>query len=142
MLKTEEASLKLAYRGLVKAGLQSIRAAWKFGNTCWDMAESHPRNPNYTQRAMGEVVGLSASRIGDYMALRRIYSTEDAVVERAESTGHYDVTFLIGHSSPSRHKKTNGRHDEYDLVCAVDGSEVACVVCGGKEFDRRYRPHS
>jgi hypothetical protein len=84
--------LQLAYESLVKAGSNSLSAAYRFGQVI--DALSGPGY--YTHRMLGEAIGRSGAMIGVYARLYRSYHSERHLLATADKMGTYDVSVLAG----------------------------------------------
>jgi hypothetical protein len=103
-------SLTLAYKQLVRAGNDSVRAAWRFGQTI----DSH--SDAYTMRQLAESMGRSVGTLNRYHRLFAAYQRPELAVEASEILETYNI----------------------DLVWAL-GSQLKPVEHGRPLAGRRFR---
>jgi len=105
--------LRLAYQGLVKAGNDSVRAAWRFGQALDSFSD------RYTQLALAGALGVSTGCISRYTKLHRAYQRPELALEAAEQLETYNIdiiTALRYQLRPVEHGRAlAGRHWTY--VC-------------------------
>jgi len=82
--------LYTAYANLVKAGKDSLTAAYQFGQVV-DALYGY-----YSYEAMGREIGRSASTVQIYRKLFLHYPHEGALQETAQKLGTFDVSKLAG----------------------------------------------
>lgn len=113
-----------SYGALVKAGKESLSAAYRFGSI---IAALHPY---WTYTAMAEYLGITTSTISKYARLARKFSTESQLLRAAEQMETHDVGILAGLGVPSGHW-----HTEYHCTNCGSGSEAIekLRVAGPKE---------
>jgi transcriptional regulator with XRE-family HTH domain len=108
-------ALRLSYKSLVKAGNDSVRAAWRFGQTLDSFSDS------YTQLQLADGMELSVSTIARYLRLYRAYQRPEQAVEASVQIESYNIDLLVelqnqlapvGHGRPLA-----GRH--WLSVCRV-----------------------
>lgn len=87
-------SLRNGYQALYHAGRGSLSAAYQFGMIVDSLSVT------YTYAGMGDVIGKSAAVPYTYARLYRKYSSEHALLRKAEEMGTYDVGKLAGLSAP------------------------------------------
>lgn len=108
--------LRRSYQNLVKAGHNSVRAAWRFGQTLDSFSDRHT---GYTQAQLAEATGLSTGTVYKYRRFYHLYDTPELAVQASEELETYDIGVLIelhGLSSPVEHgRPLAGRH--YRYVC-------------------------
>lgn len=109
-------TLKRSYANLVKAGHNSVRAAWRFGQTLDSFSDRHT---GYTQAQLADAMGLSIGTIYKYRKFYGSYQTPELAVAASEQLETYDVGVLIAlrdASAPVEHSRPlAGRHWKY--VC-------------------------
>jgi hypothetical protein len=81
------------YGSLVKAGRGSLQAAYAFGQVCDALTRI-----GYSRQNLADAIGKTAPTIAKYLKLFHSYSTEKALLDRAEELGHWDVGILAGTS--------------------------------------------
>ena len=103
--------LRLAYQGLVKAGNDSVRAAWRFGQALDSFTDA------YTQLQLAGALGLSVSTLARYLRLYRAYQRAELALEAAEELETYNIdviTQLQNMLHPVEHgRPLAGRHFRY-----------------------------
>jgi len=108
--------LRRSYANLVKAGHNSVRAAWRFGQTLDSFSDKHT---GYTQLQLAEATGLSTGTIYKYRRFYGLYQSVDLAVQASEELETYDIGVLIelhGQLHPVEHgRPLAGRH--YRYVC-------------------------
>lgn len=117
-------TLKLAYKGLVKAGNDSVRAAWRFGQTLDSFSDS------YTQIQLADAMDLSVSTIARYQRLYRAYQRVEEALEASAQLETYNIdviTELQNMLKPVEHgRPLAGRH--WRSVCRTcHGTDIARV---------------
>ena len=112
-------ALKLAYRSLVKAGDDSVRAAWRFGQTLDSFSDA------YTQLQLADAMGLSVSTIQRYRRLHAAYQRPELALEASRQLETFNIdtiTELQNQLGPVQHgRPMAGRH--YRYVCRNCGSD-------------------
>ena len=103
--------LRKSYANLVKAGHNSVRAAWRFGQTLDSLSDRHT---GYTQEQLATATGLSTGTLYKYRRFHGLYRTPELAVQASEELETYDIGVLIalhGHASPVDHgRPLAGRH--------------------------------
>lgn len=106
-------TLKLAYKSLVKAGENSVRAAWRFGQALDSFSDA------YTQIQLADAMNLSVSTLARYMRLYRSYQRPEEAVEASRVLETFNIDIVTGlkdHLAPVEHgRPLAGRH--YSFVC-------------------------
>lgn len=95
-------SLRMSYGKLVKAGNDSVRAAWRFGQNI----DSH--SDAYTQLQLADAMELSVSTLARYLRLYRAYERPELAVEASAQLETYNIdtlTELAGQLSPVEHAR-------------------------------------
>lgn len=115
--------LRLAYRGLVKAGNDSVRAAWRFGQALDSFTDS------YTQLQLADAMGLSVSTLARYLRLYRAYQRVELALEASAQLETYNIdtiTELQNQLHPVEHgRPLAGRHWRF-----------TCRSCQGHDVGR------
>jgi hypothetical protein len=116
--------LRLAYRGLVKAGKDSVRAAWRFGQAIDSCTDS------YTLLQLAGALGVHPGTVSRYLRLYRAYQRPELALEASEQLETYniDVITALQHMlHPVEHgRPLAGRH--WTSVCRVcHSTDVARV---------------
>jgi hypothetical protein len=100
--------LRLADRGLVKAGNDSVRAAWRFGQALDSFTD------NYTQLQLADAMSLSVSTIARYLRLYRAYQRVEQALEASVQLETFNIdtiTELQNMLNPVQHgRPLAGRH--------------------------------
>lgn len=100
--------LRLAYGSLVKAGSDSVRAAWRFGQALDSVSDS------YTQLQVSDAMGLSVSTIARYLRLYRAYQRPELALAASVQLETYNIdtiTELQDQLAPVEHSRPlAGRH--------------------------------
>jgi hypothetical protein len=94
---------------LVKAGEESLRKAYAFGNVV------NALHGMFSYAQLGEELGRSAAMIGTYARLYRKYSTEQLLLATARAAGTFDVNHLANDGAAVRYA--------YSFVCRNCGSD-------------------
>jgi len=81
------------YSSLVKAGQGSLEAAYAFGQVCDALTRM-----GYTRQNLADAIGKTVPTVAKYLKLFRQYSTERALLDRADELGTYDVGLLAGNT--------------------------------------------
>jgi transcriptional regulator with XRE-family HTH domain len=106
--------LRRSYANLVKAGHNSVRAAWRFGQTLDSLSDKHT---GYTQAQLAEATGISTGTIYKYRKFYGLYQTPELAVQASEELETYDVGILIalfGQTAPPEPgRPLAGRHWRY-----------------------------
>jgi hypothetical protein len=103
-------SLQMAYQQLVRAGNDSVRAAWRFGQTI----DSH--SDSYTRRQLADAMGRSVSTLNRYHRLFAAYQRPELAVEASEILETYNIDLVWALQSqmmPTEHRPTLGRRYRY-----------------------------
>lgn len=103
-------ALQLSYQQLVRAGNDSVRAAWRFGQTIDSFQDG------YTMRELAEAMGRSAGTLNRYHRLFAAYQRPEQAVEASEALGTYNIDLVWGLQSqmmPVEHKTLAGRRFRY-----------------------------
>lgn len=116
-------ALELSYRGLVKAGQDSVRAAWRFGQ-CVDSFTDI-----YTMLQLADAMKLSDATLYRYRRLYLAYQRPELALEAAQELETFNIDTIwqlqrdlhpVKHGRPLR-----GRH-----------WRNTCHSCGGRDIDR------
>lgn len=103
--------LRAAKQGLVKAGNNSVRAAWRFGQALDSFTD------RYDQGQLARSVGLSVGTVYKYRKFYGLYQRPELAVRASEELETFDVGLLIrlaGESAPVEHgRPLAGRHWQY-----------------------------
>jgi hypothetical protein len=103
--------LRRSYANLVKAGHNSVRSAWRFGQTLDSFSDRHT---GYTQLQLAEATGLSVGTVYRYRRFYGLYQTPELAVQASEELETYDIgvlTELQGQLTPVGHgRPLAGRH--------------------------------
>ena len=106
-------ALQRAYRGLVKAGNDSVRAAWRFGQCLDSFTDS------YMQLQLADAMDLSVSTISRYLRFYRAYQRVEQALEASAQLETYNIDTLVEFQdqlAPVEHgRPLAGRH--YRYVC-------------------------
>jgi transcriptional regulator with XRE-family HTH domain len=106
--------LRKSYANLVKAGHNSVRAAWRFGQTLDSFSDRHT---GYTQLQLAEATGLSTGTIYKYRRFHGLYQTPELAVQASGELETYDIGALIelrNQLAPVPHgRPLAGRHWRY-----------------------------
>ena len=116
--------LRLAYQGLVKAGNDSVRAAWRFGQALDSFSDS------YTRLQLADALGISTATVDRYRRLYRAYQRPELALQASAEleTFNIDVITELQHMlHPVEHgRPLAGRH--WTSVCrACHGTDIARV---------------
>lgn len=84
--------LRRSYQNLVKAGDNSVRAAWRFGQTLDSFSDRHT---GYTQIQLAEATGLSTGTVYRYRRFYGSYQTPELAVQASRDLETYDIGVLI-----------------------------------------------
>jgi transcriptional regulator with XRE-family HTH domain len=105
-------ALKMSYRTLVKAGDNSVRAAWRFGQTIDSFTDAH------RQADLADAMGLSVSTLNRYLRFYRAYQRPELAIQASDELETYNIDTLwelqtqlnprIGRTRP-----LGGRHFRY-----------------------------
>ncbi|HEY1705510.1 MAG TPA: hypothetical protein VGG75_37975 [Trebonia sp.] len=109
--------LAAAYEKLVKAGTDSLSAAYTFGQIVDALAGL------YTLKALGAAIGHSAAMVSTYRRLYRAYPSEHALQHAAAELGTYDISRLCGNTPavPVRYVYRCENCGSYDTVKEREG---------------------
>lgn len=80
--------LHSAYDALVKAGEDSLKKAYLFGNVV------HALHGIFTYRQLGDELGVTPTTVSKYDKLYRKFPTEKALLDRSRELGTHDVGLL------------------------------------------------
>lgn len=98
--------LRQSYGQLVKAGGNSVRAAWRFGQTI------NTRLTRYTMAELAASMGRSPGTLNRYHRLFSVYQRAEAAVEAsvALETANIDLIYALqSHMMPVEHRSLVGR---------------------------------
>jgi hypothetical protein len=115
-----------AYRQLVKAGNDSVRAAWRFGQCLDSFTDA------YTRLELADAMSLSISTIQRYLKFYRVYQRPELAEQAARQLESYNIdviTELQTQLHPVGHTSLAGRRFRYR--CASCHS----LEVGREEFD-------
>jgi predicted transcriptional regulator len=106
------ADLKDAYSQLVKAGDDSVRAAWRFGQRLDSYSDQ------FTQKVIASLLGLSTTTIRKYTRLYNAYQRPELAQRASELLETYDVGILTElvndlDRGPVEHSTNAGRRYRY-----------------------------
>lgn len=82
-------ALRMSYRQLVKHGTDSVRAAWRFGQTLDSFSDA------YHQRELADAMDLSVSTLARYLRLFRAYQRPELAVAASEQLETYNIDIII-----------------------------------------------
>jgi hypothetical protein len=82
-------ALRLSYAQLVKAGGNSVRAAWRFGQTLDSFSDA------YTQLQVADAMELSVSTIARYLKLHRAYQRPELALEASAQLETYNIDTIV-----------------------------------------------
>lgn len=111
-------ALQLSYAQLVKAGSNSVRAAWRFGQTLDSFSDA------YTQLQLSDAMDLSVSTIARYRRLYHAFQRPELALEASAQLETFNIDTLValqdqlapvGHGRPLA-----GRH--WVSTCRACGS--------------------
>ena len=117
------AELRVSHRALVKAGDDSVRAAWKFGR------KIDQYTIRYTVKEMARAMGLSVGTLERYARLARMYQRAEDAIAVSRTLQTYNITLLcqlydqrdpLGHARPLSGRRWRS----------------TCLHCGGHEVAR------
>lgn len=112
-------ALSMAYRSLVKAGSDSVRAAWRFGQTIDSFSDA------YERAELADALGLSVSTIYRYSRFYHAYQRPELALAASEQLETYNIDVLWDLQNqlhPIEHgRPLAGRHWRY--VCRSCGSD-------------------
>lgn len=80
--------LALSYAQLVKAGNDSVRAAWRFGQTIDSLSDT------YTRQQLADAIGLSAQTIYRYHRFYGAYQRPELALAAADQLETYNIDTL------------------------------------------------
>jgi hypothetical protein len=115
--------LATAYKALVKAGGDSVRAGWRFGQVLDGCSEA------FTQRQLADALNLSTGTLGRYLRLYRAYQRPELAVEAAKQLQTFNIDYIVelqNQLKPVEHRTLAGRHFQYH-----------CTSCGSREVKRQ-----
>ena len=78
-------ALRLSYKSLVKSGNDSVRAAWRFGQTLDSFSDS------YTQLQIADAMELNVSTIARYLRLFRAYQRPELALAASQELETYNI---------------------------------------------------
>jgi hypothetical protein len=111
-------TLQLSYAQLVKAGGDSVRAAWRFGQTLDSFSDA------YSQRQLADAMSLSVSTIARYKRLYHAFQRPELALAASDQLQTYNIDTItelqdqlmpVGHGRPLA-----GRH--WISTCRTCGS--------------------
>lgn len=114
--------LATAYGALVKAGSDSVRAAWRFGQVLDGCSEA------FSQRQLADALNLSVSTLSRYLRLYRAYQRPELAVEAGKQLQTFNVDLIVelqNQLKPVEHRSLAGRHFRY-----------TCHSCGSRDVQR------
>lgn len=118
--------LRRSYANLVKAGHNSVRAAWRFGQTLDSFSD---RFTGYTQLQLAGATGLSPGTVYKYRRFYGLYQSPELAVQASEDLETYDIGILIalqGQLAPVAHgRPLAGRRWQH-----------SCRTCGSTDIAR------
>jgi hypothetical protein len=103
-------TLQDSYRCLVKAGGDSVRMAWRFGQ-CLDS-----QTDTYTGLQIADAMELSVGTIRRYLRLYRSYQRPELAIQASEQLETYNIDLIIelqDQLGPVEHRTTAGRRFRY-----------------------------
>jgi hypothetical protein len=104
-------ALKASYKQLVKAGNDSVRAAWRFGQCLDSFTDA------YSLAQLADAVGLSIATVYRYRRLYAAYQRPELALEASEQLETYNIDTLVqlqGGLLPSEHgRPLAGRRFHY-----------------------------
>lgn len=116
-------ALKLSYRGLVKAGQDSVRAAWRFGQCVDSFSDT------YYMTQLADAMSLSVGTLYRYRRLYFAYQRPELALEAALELESFNIDTLVQLQDdlhPVRHgRPLAGRH-----------WRSTCRNCGGHDVGR------
>jgi len=77
-----------AYRQLVKAGNDSVRAAWRFGQCLDSFTDA------YTRLELADAMSLSISTIQRYLKFYRVYQRPELAEQAARQLESYNIDVI------------------------------------------------
>jgi transcriptional regulator with XRE-family HTH domain len=98
-----------AYANLVRAGTDSVRAAWRFGQTI-DSFTDHAIG--YTMAVLADAMGLSASTLYRYRRFYAAYQTPELAIRASKKLETFNIDIiweLQNQLSPVDHRPLAGR---------------------------------
>jgi transcriptional regulator with XRE-family HTH domain len=119
-------ALSMAYRQLVKAGNDSVRAAWRFGQAIDSTSDA------YTRQEIAEAMELSVSTIARYLRFYRAYQRPELAEQAAAQLETYNIdliTELQDQLRPVEHRPLAGRRFRF-----------RCLHCHSTEVAREEIP--
>jgi hypothetical protein len=128
-------ALRMSYKQLVKAGGDSVRASWRFGQ-CIDSFTDH-----YHQRQLADAMDLSVSTIARYLRFYRAYQRPELAVAASEQLETYNIDIItelqtqlhpIEHGRPYagrrfRYRCQNCQHTDVKREEITDPDELAAL---------------
>lgn len=115
-------ALAMAYGQLIKAGNDSVRASWRFGQTIDSFSDA------YTRIQIADAMQLSVSTIARYLRFFHAYQRPELAEQAAAQLETYNIdliTELQMHLQPVEHRSLAGRRFRY-----------ACRACGSRDVGR------
>jgi hypothetical protein len=82
-------ALQMAYRGLVKAGNDSVRMAWRFGQTIDSFTDT------YTMAQLGDAMELSVGTPNRYARLYRAYQRVELALEASAQLETFNIDLIF-----------------------------------------------
>ena len=81
-------ALSLSYKSLVKAGNDSVRSAWRFGQTVDSFTDA------YTLAQLADAMGLSAGTLYRYARLYRAYQRVELAIAASEQLETFNIDII------------------------------------------------
>lgn len=81
-------ALKLSYQSLVKSGGDSVRAAWRFGQTLDSFTDK------YTGLQIADAMELSVSTIARYLRFYRAYQRPEQAIAASDQLETYNIDII------------------------------------------------
>jgi hypothetical protein len=124
-------TLEMSYGGLVKAGQDSVRAAWRFGQCVDSFTDA------YYLTQLADAMNLSVGTLYRYRRLYFAYQRPELALEAAEELETFNIDTIVqlkDDRKPVRHKTLRGRH--WRSKCHHCGSHDV----GREEVDKDGHP--
>lgn len=116
-------ALEMSYHGLVKAGQESVRAAWRFGQ-CIDSFTDM-----YTQAQLADAMNLHVGTLYRYHRLFAAYQRPELALEASRQLETYNIDTIVQLQN-DLHPVTHGR------PLAGRHWRSTCRNCGGHDVGR------
>jgi transcriptional regulator with XRE-family HTH domain len=81
-------ALRMSYQSLVKAGTDSVRAAWRFGQCIDSFSDA------YTQRDLADAMGLSVSTLHRYRRFYAAYQRPELALAASEQLETFNIDII------------------------------------------------